>query len=70
MASPGPLLKPEAQGSSLTLPIAEVLPGPLHFSPKDPQFCLLLAITLVSGFSISCLPAAGPTSTLLVPLER
>ena len=70
MASPGPLLKPEAQGSSLTLPVAEVSPGPLHFSPKDPQFCLLLAITLVSGFSISCLPAARPTSILLVPLER
>ena len=66
MVSPGPPHKPAAQDSSLTLPIAEVLPGPLRFSPKDPQICPLLAIALVSGFSISCPPAAGPTSSLSV----
>ena len=66
MASPGPPHEPEAQDSSLTLPVAEVLPGPLRFSPKDPQICPPPAMALVSGFSISCPPAAGPTSSLSV----
>lgn len=53
--------KPEAQGSSLTRPVAETFPSPLPLTPKDPQICPPLTITLVWALSISYLTPLPPS---------